>query len=137
MDRDTFEISSPSDFSIDQLLMLTRTVEARDARPRAALHPATRHPPVVKAILRHGKAFWVCPDVHKLGTACAVVQLGGAKPPEGTVLELTLKCRYEGRYVEHRIDVTVILLAPDRAELVFGAYDNRVYTDLVKLAYAV
>jgi hypothetical protein len=126
----------------DQAFWLGRALEAREEeRTRDAPLPeprdSVRRPFGIEALINHGLSYSTPWRVRDLSLTGAFVEMDATQLPDGAYVEIVLRYRYKNKTVEHRIPATVTRTAPDGAALTFGHYDDRTYTDLANLLYAL
>lgn len=143
MERKSFSQQVPA-ATAEQTFWLGRALEAREAElarnaPVAEPRDSIRRPFGIEALINYGLSYstpWRVRDLSLTG-AFVEMETNAEQLPLGAYVEFVLRYRYKNQFVEHRIPATVTRNAPDGLALTFGRYDDKTYTDLANMLYAL
>jgi hypothetical protein len=96
-----------------------------------------RKPIPCNILVKVGSSYIVAQNVHDISLDGAFVEMNPASLAKGDFVDVVIEFVYKQRQIEHQISAEVMRLEPEGVGLKFGAYDNRTYTDLVYLLYAM
>ncbi len=127
----------------DSQFWLTRVVEARQNRADDTTEPewrlSLRRSVPLYAVINYGVTYSAAWHVRDLSLTGTFIDVGAPGPAPGTYVEVVLRYNYrdQARPTELRIPAIVVSSQAEGTALAFERYDDDVYTELVKLLYAL
>jgi hypothetical protein len=96
-----------------------------------------RKPIPCNILVRVGPSYIIARKVHDISLVGAFVEMDTTDLAEGGIVELVIGFAYNQRPIEHQISAEVVRVEAEGAGFRFCTYDDRTYTDLVNLLYAL